>query len=268
VREKNWRFLNTGLGNAFFNMALDEVLLRSLSEGGSRPTFRIYGWSPPAVSIGYSQRSLGGIDPLACRRLGIDIVRRMTGGRALLHWEELAFSFTFGMLSDSASGQYQAVSRALVSGLRKFGIPAELQRSGLPFRGRGTLSPCFLSSARYEIRVHGRKLVGSAQRRCGMALLHHGSILLGPAHTRIAELMSDRHRGDEILSALALNSISLREALGGEPDVGELTSCLLEGVGEALGVTFEEIPLSDEEIREAEDLARTKYMSERWTVRL
>ena len=159
------------------------------------PALRLYRWRPWAVSLGYHQRE----DHLIAERLradGIDIVRRPTGGRAILHAEELTYSVVMSVAGQGVLHVYNAISRALVRGLRHLDVEVSLQRSqpNFPEAYRHASSiPCFASSARYEIEWRGRKLVGSAQRRYladgKEVVLQHGSILCGPAHLNLVDYL-------------------------------------------------------------------------------
>jgi len=179
------RFVHTGAMSAAMNMAIDDVLLDAARHGAG-PILRTYGWQPPAVSLGYAQRAEVAVDVDRCRALGIDIVRRTTGGRAVLHWNELTYSFHCADGEGPAAHSVQEASRFLgewlADGLRRFGVEARLERGQSPARGRR--GACFASTARWELTCGGRKLVGSAQRRTRTAILQHGSIILGQRFTQ------------------------------------------------------------------------------------
>lgn len=163
----------------------EEALLRAAREGGP-PTLRLYGWNPPAVSLGRFQHESTAVRSDACYRRGIDVVRRITGGRAVLHDRELTYSIAArsgsGIFPDDVLGAYKAIAAALLAGLGNLGIRAEMvARAGrhahLVDRSSGNPS-CFSSPSWYEILVQGKKIIGSAQRRIPGAFLQHGSILI------------------------------------------------------------------------------------------
>jgi len=163
-----------------YNMALDEVLAHEVEAGRLEAVIRLYGWRPPAVSLGKNQ-SAAEVDFAACRRDGIHVVRRPTGGRAVYHREELTYSLAAGcrhpLLGGSVMESYRTIGRGLCRGLRLLGLPAELVRAHS--QGRAPAHPsCFAASGRYEISIWGRKVVGSAQRRYANSFLQQGSILL------------------------------------------------------------------------------------------
>ncbi|MBI4536048.1 MAG: lipoate--protein ligase family protein, partial [Ignavibacteriae bacterium] len=192
----NWQFVDTKENTGMFNMEFDEQCARTLLAGAGVPTLRLFRWKPWAVSIGFNQ-NIGEIDVEKCAALGIDVVRRPTGGRAILHAEELTYSVVMLAGRHSVLEIYNMISKALVNGLSLFGIEATLQRLQPNFAEtykHPSSIPCFTASARYEIELNGRKLVGSAQRRYRNdereVVLQHGSILTGPAHRRLADLLA------------------------------------------------------------------------------
>ena len=183
---QKWRLLTTGFHNAFENMAIDEAILKACAEGKSLPTLRFYGWKPHTVSLGYSQPLEDSVDREGCERLQIDIVRRCTGGRAVLHDEELTYSVVSPsnnpLFPSSILGTYKRISPCLIGGFKKLHINAQLnlskeRKDGI--LGKGVNPSCFLAPSWYEIMVYGKKICGSAQRRVEGAFLQHGSILLG-----------------------------------------------------------------------------------------
>ncbi len=163
------------------NMDRDQEILSAVAAGSSPPTLRLYRWAPPALSLGRFQKEEQVVDGEACRRLGIDVVRRPTGGRAVLHHQELTYSIILPEnqppIPKGILPAYCFLNRALLAAFDLLGIETEQA----PEKMRGPrLAPgsCFDSSSAYELRVAGKKVVGSAQLRRGGALLQHGSILL------------------------------------------------------------------------------------------
>lgn len=264
-----WRFLNTGFRDGATNMAIDEALLVGVERGTSRPTVRVYGWRPPAVSTGYSQDISRELDLAACKRAGVGVVRRPTGGRAVLHAGELTYSVVGRAgqppLGSTIMETYLAVASALLAGLRELGVTAELAR--VPTEARrsagGASPPCFVSSGRFEIVVGGRKLVGSAQRRVGRAVLQHGSLLMDDRHVRLAELLAlpdDRARA-RVRRSLAAKTTDLRAILGGPLTFEKVARAVGNGFARAWRVDLDEEPLTDVERRAVEELA-TGYVAE------
>src|SRR5205085_6455694 len=198
MSDARWRLLRDGPARGAWNMAVDEVLLETVLSGGL-PTLRFYDWQPACLSLGYFQR-FEMVDPAGCRAQGVDIVRRPTGGRAILHDRELTYSLS---LPAAALGHdagvlpsYHRISRALQAGLASAGVDATMaSESAAPTTAdHGPI--CFDRPSAHEILLDGRKLVGSAQVRRGNALLQHGSILIEPQTERMLScLASERPTG-------------------------------------------------------------------------
>lgn len=242
-----WRFLDSGEGTGARNMALDEFLARQMAEREDDPTLRLFRWKPWAISLGYNQ-SPADLDAAACRRDGLDIVRRPTGGRAILHAEELTYSVVMRAGRRSVLGVYNDISAALVRGLGLYGVEVSLQKSQPSFPDlyrQASSVPCFTSSARYEIEWHGRKLVGSAQRRFGEGgdvVLQHGSLLCGPAHRRLGDYLSVREEGlrERVRRDLEEKTVDLAAITGRAVDLEHLAGCIRRGFELAWSVEFRE----------------------------
>src|ERR1700682_1208430 len=187
-----WRLLIDPPGPGAWNMAVDEVLLDGVAASSAPPTLRFYEWAPPCLSLGYFQ-PFAVVDVAACRSLGVDVVRRPTGGRAILHDRELTYSVALPLRLLGSDGgvlpSYHRLSLALERGLNQLGVPVVLapKTAALPFMDHGPV--CFDRPSAHEILLDGRKLVGSAQVRRATAILQHGSILLEP---RIVRLLGAR----------------------------------------------------------------------------
>ena len=247
-------------------MAVDEVLLDGVAAGNAPPTLRFYSWTPACLSLGYFQ-PFSIVNVEGCRGLGIDIVRRPTGGRAILHDRELTYSIALpaSVLGHDAGilPSYQRLSLALQDGLRRLGVPATVApESASSSAAHGPV--CFDRPSAHEILLHGRKLVGSAQMRRGSGLLQHGSILIEP---RIDKLMACLHRTDRA------GSRGLEEAVAGlaelgVTDPGPIAAAIGAAFAKGFRVALVEAPLRPDEEEAARALARSKYQSTRWTERL
>jgi lipoyl(octanoyl) transferase len=233
-----WRLLDTGALPASLNMAIDEALLQLHVRGESPPTLRFYQWHPPAVSLGALQRRPG-FDLGACQRLGLDVVRRPTGGRAVLHQNDLTYSVVAGTQEGmplALAGAYRLLCRGLLEGIRLLGVEAELGQEKV----RADQSDvCFLSSLMGDIVCCGKKFVGSAQTWHGSSLLQHGSILLEPQAETWVELIGGngeaRQRHCEDLKS---RMTSLREILGVVPPISTVKATFAQGMAQALGVVI------------------------------
>lgn len=177
-----WQLIIDGAADGCRNMAIDAALLEQI-EGSpaARTIVRFYTWRTPTISLGRNQKIEKAVDIGYCRKNGIDVVHRPTGGRAVLHDDELTYAVisndtdSFG---DTIYGNYKRVSEALCLGYNRLGVPAVLApdtRKAAPLINDGD-PPCFLSPSRYELLVNGRKIAGSAQRRVRRSFLQHGSM--------------------------------------------------------------------------------------------
>ena len=258
-----WRLLIDAPAGGARNMAVDEVLLDGVAAGTAPTTLRFYGWTPPCLSLGYFQ-PFDVVDLDGCRALGVEVVRRPTGGRAILHDRELTYSVA---LPASVLGQdggvlpsYYRLSLALQDGLQRLGIPATLapQTAGEPAI-HGPV--CFDRPSAHEILLYGRKLVGSAQMRRGGALLQHGSILIEPGIDRLAACLRLFDDPGSIEGGIAgLSEVGVTEAAA-------IAAAIAEGFASRLGVRLVEAPLGPAEERAVRALARSKYRSAHWTER-
>src|SRR5713101_6697684 len=202
-----WRFINTGFRSGKFNMDYDEFLAMQLVEGRGRPAIRVYGWSPYAVSLGYHQDE-NEIDVRLCKDQNIDVVRRPTGGRAILHAHEVTYSVVTFAAGRGVVRVYEDISRALVAVLRHLGVNAELSKILLKSSILdGTGVSCFARTSKYEVQFEGKKIIGSAQRRYASRLpegddvvLEDGSMRLVSGHKDLTNFISrSGHRSREIL---------------------------------------------------------------------
>ena len=243
-----WNLFEYEVRTGAMNMALDEKIASAMQDAvDASPVLRLYGWSPWAISLGHHQKE-SDINLARCREHGIDVVRRPTGGRAILHAEELTYSVIMPAGRRSVLDVYNDISRALVKGLSLFGAGVSLQKSQPDFRAeyRKTASiPCFASSARYEIEWEGKKLVGSAQRRFSGGerdiVLQHGSILCGPAHLQLPGYLrvDDPAAGAEVARILRDHTTDLSTLLNRKIDVRALAACIRAGFEAEWDVSFQ-----------------------------
>jgi lipoate-protein ligase A len=212
-------------------------------------TLRLYTWIRPTVSVGFMQKPEELLDLDACSAGGIDVVRRPTGGRAILHWEEITYAVVAsardGRFGTNLASAHDVIGECLAAALGRLGIAAELSRPGRDPRRLGLRQPCFASTGRSELLVGGRKLVGSAQRRRAHAFLQHGSLLIGPAHEGLVDLLRDARRdacvAAEMQDRLRRDTTTLRALLGRDPDFAELAGALVAGFCTRLGLAPEPV---------------------------
>jgi lipoate-protein ligase A len=265
-----WRLLNTSAQDGATNMAIDEAVLESVVAGRVGPTLRFYAWTPPCISIGFGQ-SIGDVDRTACVERGWDIVRRPSGGKAILHVDELTYSVCAPPDEPRVGGgiveSYGRLVAGLLAGLRGLGLePAEAKPEYAPeLEAEGPV--CFDGPARYEITVAGRKLVGSAQARPKEGIMQHGTMPLTGDITRIIDGLrwngaAARRSARERLSRRAL---TLERALGRAVTFEEAVEAMANGFRMALNLTLVPGELSAEERDIAARIRREKYTSESWT---
>jgi lipoyl(octanoyl) transferase len=213
----SFEFLDTGAHSGAWNMDFDVQRAHDVDAGTALPMVRVYSWDPWCISLGRHQRE-SDIDLVRVQADGFELVRRPTGGRAILHAEELTYSVVMPGEDLSILDMYKIISEALVAGLQNLVPEIDIAKSQPNFqklyKEAGSI-PCFSSSARYEIEYHGKKLVGSAQRRIGSTVLQHGSLLIGEAHLRLADYLAvdetvrEQLRRDMITHTVSLNEIAI-----------------------------------------------------------
>lgn len=266
----DWRLLRTGLADGATNMAIDEAILWAVAEGESRPTLRFYGWEPPCLSIGYSRSMEGEVDVDRCRESDIDFVRRPTGGRSILHADELTYSVVAPQAEPRVAGgvieSYRRLSVGLVAGLRALGLAvAQVETAD----DKGKSAACFDAPSSYEITVGGKKLVGSAQVRKKRVVLQHGSLPLEGDIARIFDFLkvSSEERREESKQELRARATSLELALGYSVPFDEAARHLASGFARALNLRLIPGQLSEHELALAEKLRREKYATREWNFR-
>jgi len=240
------------------NMAVDETLMEA--GRGGLVTLRLYRWEPGCLSFGRNQTARGRYDGDRAAEMGFDVVRRPTGGRAVLHHRELTYSVTAPADWGSLKEVYLRINRALAAGLRRLGVDARVQDVAAGPAPRPVVRACFRDPLPGEVTAAGRKLVGSAQWRDGGAVLQHGSILLHNDQELVERLRVD---GPPVAEVPA---VGLAELLGAEPDRAELEAALAAGFEETLGVELDRGALAPDEAERAE-ARRARYEDPDWTWR-
>lgn len=252
-----WRFLLTPPLSGAENMALDEVLMERARLSGEA-VLRVYGWARPTLSFGRNQTARGAYCAARAALQGVDVVRRPTGGRAILHHREVTYSVTAPVTAERLRASYARINRLLLDGLRRLGVAATLAAPAARAPAPG-VAPCFEAPTEGEVVVGGRKLVGSAQWREAGALLQHGSILVDDDQTMLASL-----------SATPLPDVpppaTLRAALGRAPSAADVAGALV-GALRALEDPAA-APLAQDELPAARAAAaRARYADDAWTWR-
>ena len=248
-----WRFLDSGKGSAIFNMSLDKMLLDFAENASSIRTIRFYSWVPAAISCGYSENAESLIDKELCRRDGIDIVKRPTGGRSVYHSNEIAYSVIANIDDPELGGSIEESSRKIAAilcdGLNQYGIDAELSSGSFDRHSeRQVNNPCFLTTSRSEITLGGKKLVGSAQRRLKKAFLQHGSIMTGPGSEKLIDYLLDRRNVDKMHVAFQRKSTDIMSSISLSVDHKRLKNKLLSAFEVCFGVKGQKGTLTPFEI--------------------
>jgi lipoate-protein ligase A len=259
-----WRLLYSPPATGADNMALDEALMAHASRTGHW-VLRVYSWSSPTLSFGRNQVALDAYDRGRLAERGIDVVRRPTGGRAILHDREVTYSVVGPALNAGDLGEsYARINRLLVAALHRLGLEAEVVDRTEPsmknpeLERRGPL-PCFHHPSAGEITLHGRKLVGSAQWRCSDALLQHGSILVDDDQVQLASLAT-------AMTGEIPRPATLRDALRRTPSESEVAKVLFEAVQELEDPSARELDL-DAELLDRANTLRHHYLDDGWTWR-
>lgn len=262
-----WRFIDSGFQSGDLNMAMDVAITSAVARNKVLPTVRIYRWQPACISLGFHQKT-SDIVLQRCKQDGIDVVLRPTGGRAILHAEELTYAIMIPPQSEffypDIPRMYELISNCLIRALQNLAIPVKFDRAEKAKSGfnRSELSTlCYASSVMYEIGVGNRKVIGSAQRRMQNAVLQHGSILLGPRHLDIIHYLS---QGDDEWRARVRNYMQRHTAFLNEFSDSHIDYTILgrqirDGFAEELQVEFVEQELTDNERKEMNAL-RSKYL--------
>jgi lipoate-protein ligase A len=246
-----WRIIQDGPCCGAENMAVDEAILRAVCSSAAPPTVRLYEWKVPTISIGYRQRA----EPFE----GWDgsMVRRITGGRAMLHHMELTYCVVCGpenrLFKSGIQGAYSAISRCIVKALGDLGVKASFSTGRrCPQRSEA----CFHSATRYEVLVDGRKLVGSAQRRFKGGFLQHGSILFDVDETLTRSLF-----GEQVLDRM--NWVRACAHI----DKEEFKRVLIKRLEEGLKASFDKGLLTTGEAGFKEALIIKRYGTNEWNLK-
>jgi lipoate-protein ligase A len=251
-------------------MAVDESILEAVGRGSSLPTLRLYAWSPACLSLGYAQ-PVSDADEQRLSQMAWDLVRRPTGGKAILHTDELTYAVISPQGDPRVAGSvlesYRNLSRGLMRGLALLGLEPEAKALQVPERSRGAV--CFEVASNYEIAAGGRKLVGSAQLRRRGAILQHGSLPLEGDLGRIVwGLRLDEQDRLPAMERVRRRAISLSEALGEKVSWEKAAGALAQGFAEALSLAWLKEGLTAEEQSRSASLCEEKYRSASWNRRV
>lgn len=256
-------------------MAVDEAILHALADGSGLPTLRFFQWEPPCLSLGYNQHWQE-VDEAACRRLGYTWTRRPTGGKAILHTDEVTYSLIIPQDDPRIQGgiveSYRILSLGLLRGLAKLGVQAtQATKEDVAANTRLTKGGpvCFDTPSRYEITWQGKKLIGSAQLRRRKIVLQHGTLPLYGELNRILEALNFS-AAERILQAelLPQRATTLEQVLGKTLGYNEVMAALINGFAEQLNLTLANMPLTELEQTLADKLRAEQYDHTSWNKRV
>jgi lipoate-protein ligase A len=233
--KERWRLIAYAENDGATNMAIDEAILEQRIKSQAPPTLRLYGFTPPCVTIGLSQKMDDAISD-RIRAEGIDVVRRPTGGRAVLHLHDLTYSFVGtdttcgGSFSTSVTESYKQISQGLVAAFAELGVPTELGATGVAYRH---LQDCFMATTGSDLHHNGTKLIGSAQVRRRGSILQHGSVPLHQDPDLMPRLLGEPSSPD------APRHLNLFDLLGRDVSFDDLQTAFKAGFEKTFGVEFE-----------------------------
>lgn len=267
-----WRLLTTTPDRGAWNMAVDEAILEHVERDEALPTLRLYAWDPPCLSLGRAQ-PFTDVDTTHLQEHGWDVVRRMTGGRAILHTDELTYSVTGTnkepILAGALLESYNRLASALLTAVQGLGLMVEMKEGKAD--GNGIPNPvCFEVPSTYEIMVGGKKLIGSAQARRKDGVLQHGSLPLSGDLTRICQALffPDESARKAAMKRLLARATTVESVLGREVAWETASQAFVRAFEAKLGLTLEAGELTESELARAEELVNEKYAHPSWTERI
>lgn len=267
-----WRLLITSPARGAWNMAVDEAILEHIGRSESIPTLRLYAWDPACLSLGHAQ-PFSDVDVSRLKERSWEVVRRATGGRAILHTDELTYSIIAPNDEPSVAGtvleSYNRLAQALLLAVKKLDLPVEMKEGKAD--GNGASNPiCFEVPSTYEITVAGKKLIGSAQARKKEGVLQHGSLPLTGDLARICQaLVFENETAREDASKRLLRRAATAEsALGRAVSWETAAQAFIHAFESQLGLSLKRGELSESESKRADELIREKYDHPLWTERV
>ena len=263
-----WRLLNFQNYNIFENMAIDEAVFYETIKNKKQPTIRFYGSNPAALTIGYFQDAKKELNIEKCRAEEIDIARRITGGRAVLHFNEITYSIAAGesekIFPADISGTYKIISKCLVRGLNNLGIKADMAEEERAQTKEGLNSCCFSTPLKNELLVNSRKICGSAQVRRRGGFLQHGLLLLAFNPGKTASILLPNFTPEQVVK-LKQSVTAVNEELALPVNELEICSALKKGFIEELDIELAEGVLTSAEKKLKKELMK-KYTDGNWNI--
>ena len=281
-----WRLVRSLPASGAWNMAVDDAILEASGGGLALPTLRLYAWTPPCLSLGYAQPVTDAL-PAVLEQRGWELVRRPTGGRAILHTDELTYSVAGPLneprLAGSVLESYRVLAAALLRALQILGVSAQAQEkpSAVPAstavnstaNSAGPPNPnpvCFEAPSNYEITVQGKKLIGSAQARRKEGVLQHGSLPLCGDLSRIVQTLEfpDATARAQAAERLLARAATAEQSLGYPLAWEQAAQAFAGAFAEVLNIELIPTDLTPGELQRAGALLREKYAHPTWTTRV
>ncbi|SHH25062.1 lipoate--protein ligase family protein [Tepidibacter thalassicus] len=266
---EKWRIIKNTTYNAYMNMAIDEAIMIAHREGKVEPTLRFYTWKPACISIGYFQKLEKEIDLDKCKELNIDYVRRTTGGRAVLHDDELTYSIVVRenhpLMDGGIIKSYKFISEGLCKGLSLCGVKTDELSRGERIGRENLSSACFNAHSAYEVTINNKKVIGSAQTRKDGIILQHGSIILNFDVNKLFSVIKirDEKQKERLIRFTANKASGIENETKIKIDINILQENIVKALKEHFKVEFYECNLTEYEISIANELYK-KYSSDEW----
>jgi lipoyl(octanoyl) transferase len=273
LEKTTWRLLVDPPAQGAWNMAVDESLLEHVGHGESLPTLRLYAWEPACLSLGYAQ-PFADVDTDRLLEQGWDVVRRPTGGRAILHTDELTYSITAPLDEPRVLGtvleSYNRLAQALLAAVKSLGIEVELKDHQKSQDNDAQGPVCFEVPSAYEITVNGKKLIGSAQARRKEGVLQHGTLPLYGDLGRITEALVFPDESARAAAAVKLwsRATTVETVLSRAVEWKTAAQAFVHAFESELNLEFEQGELSASEKTRAKMLLNEKYAHASWTERV
>ena len=270
-----WTLIRSGFGSGAWNMALDEALLHAVEEGRSGPVLRLYRWQPATVTLGYFQSGSSVVNLEACSELGYDVVRRITGGRAVLHDREVTYAVVSRdnneMFPGAVEKNYRVIADVLQALLDSFGIDAAITSGRqAPDQAEGVQqTACFTAPALSELVYRGCKMTGGSQKRMANSFLQHGSIPVDLDPVKLWTALDTSDQPDTKKGA------ALLERKVGWINRWRSSAVTVEDVEDRFAEVFARVMSVDMQVGEPDDktleharrLAAEKYSSDSWNLK-
>ncbi|MFZ4452120.1 lipoate--protein ligase family protein [Salibacterium aidingense] len=277
MEKETWYFIDSGNCPPAYNMAMDEMLMQWHSEGKLPPIVRFYGWNPATLSVGYFQKVHKEIDFDAVQNYGLGFVRRPTGGRGVLHDQELTYSVIVSEahreMPATVTEAYRVISEGILQGFRHLGLHADFSIPRTKEEEEALKAPrsavCFDAPSWYELVVEGRKIAGSAQTRQKGVILQHGSILLDMEENKLFDLFKypNQRVRERMQRGFKHKAAAINELKSSPVTMRDVSEAFHHGFAEGLNINWHPYQLTKEEEKQVHALAEQKYGTDEWNYR-